>query len=194
MNIAVPRPAESFPRWTFTVDDIRRMMEAGILTEDDRFELIEGDLVMMAAKGFAHERIKLEVNLALARALPPDLMLGVETTLRFTETLMLEPDLSVFPRSVYGHPKSGFIALDPGEALLVIEVAYSSLSYDKGLKSRFYARHGVREFWVIEANERKTWVHTGARGEEWDSVVELGPEATLTTAAVPGFAIRLADV
>ena len=47
---------------------------------------------------------------------------------------------------------------------------------------------------MIEANERKTWVHTGARGEEWDSVVELGPEATLTTAAVPGFAIRLADV
>jgi Uma2 family endonuclease len=76
----------------------------------------------------------------------------------------------------------------------VIEVAASSLAYDKGLKARLYARHRVRELWVVDANERTTWVHTGASGDAWSSVVMRGPQEALTTAALPGFSIRLGEI
>lgn len=89
---------------------------------------------------------------------------------------------------------SGFAQLDPGEALLVIEVAVSSLAYDNGLKTRLYARHKVREFWVIDANERTTWVHTGPSGDGWSSIVEHGPNDALTAAALPGFSVRLDEI
>jgi Uma2 family endonuclease len=191
MNVAFTQAAEGLPRREFTVEDIRRMTEAGIFAEDENFELVEGELVVMAAKGIAHERIKLALNLALARALPDDLILGIETTLRLTAKTLLEPDLAIFPRRVLDNPVSGFANLEPADALLVIEVAHSSMAYDRGLKARLYARHRVREFWVIDANERVTWVHTNPAEEGWGSVVERKPNETLTTPAVPRFAIRL---
>jgi Uma2 family endonuclease len=195
MNIvASTTAAEGLPRRVFTVDDISRMMEAGILHEDERFELVEGEIVMMASKGIAHELIKSAMIVAVVRALPDHLTLGVEVTLRLTDILMLEPDIAVFPKELLTRASTGFARLEPGEAHLVIEVAVTSLAYDRGLKARLYARHGVRELWVIDANERTTWVHTGASGERWSSIVKHGPQDALTTAALPGFSIRVGDI
>src|ERR1700716_3051999 len=136
MNIAATTAAEGFPRRSFTVDDIRRMIDVGVIGEDEKFELIEGEVVMMAAKGIAHERIKAALNIAIVRALPDDLIVGVEATLRLTNTIMLEPDIAVFPRSVFQKSASGFVRLDPGDARLVIEVAVSCFSFAKGLQAR----------------------------------------------------------
>jgi Uma2 family endonuclease len=194
MNVAFTQAAEGLPRRVFSVEDIRRMMEAGIFHEDEKFELVEGELVMMAAKGIAHELIKSVLNVSIARALPDHLLLGVETTLRLTGRTMLEPDIAVFPKRVFANPVSGFANLEPRDAVLIIEVAHTSLAYDRGLKARLYARHRVREFWVIDANQRITWVHTDPSDEGWASIVEHGPEATLTTQALPGFSVRLSDI
>ena len=194
MNVAVTTAAEGFPRRAFTVEDISRMIEAGIIREDEKFELIEGEIVMMAAKGIVHERIKSALLIAVARALPGDLTVGVEATLQLTNTIMLEPDIAVFPKELFKKSSVGFAQLDPGEAYLVIEVAASSLAYDKGLKARLYARHRVREFWVVDANERATWVHTGPSGDGWSSVVKCGPQDALTTSALPGFSITLGEI
>ena len=194
MNVAVTTAAEGFPRRAFTVEDISRMIEAGVIREDEKFELIEGEIVMMAAKGIVHERIKSALLIAVARALPGDLTVGVEATLQLTNTIMLEPDIAVFPRELFKKSSVGFAQLDPGEAYLVIEVAASSLAYDKGLKARLYARHRVREFWVVDANERATWVHTGPSGDGWSSVVKWGPQDALTTSALPGFSIKLGEI
>ncbi len=194
MNVAVTTAAEGFPRRAFTVDDIGRMIEAGIIGEDERFELIEGEIVMMASKGIAHERIKSALNIAVVRSLPDDLTMGVEVTLRLTDTVMLEPDIAVFPKTLFSKSSTGFARLDPGEACLVVEVAVSSLAYDKGLKARLYARHRVKEFWVVDANERTTFVHTGASGDGWSSIVKYGPRDTLTASAVPGLSLRLDEI
>ena len=194
MNIAFPEAEDDVSRRTFTVEDVRRMIDAGVIREDERIELVEGDLIMMAAKGIVHERIKLALNEAIIRAAPRNLVLGVETSVRLSETLMLEPDLVVFPRSVLEKSDAGFISLDPGEAYLVIEVAVSSMAYDKELKAQLYARHKVREFWVIDANERTTWVHTGPSDDGWSSIVERGPDEVLATPSLPNFSICLTDI
>jgi len=190
MNVAVTTAAEGFPRRAFTVEDISRMMEAGVIQEDERFELVEGEIVMMAAKGIAHERIKSALTVAISRALPDHLTIAVEATLELSDTIMLEPDVAVFPKALFEKTTS-FVRLDRGEAHLIIEVAASSLAYDKDLKARLYARHGVREFWVIDANSRSTWVHTGPSGDGWSSITTCGPDHLLTTPALPGFSLRL---
>jgi Uma2 family endonuclease len=194
MNIAATTAAEGLPRRVFTVEDVSRMIEAGILREDERFELVEGEIVMMAAKEIAHERMKSALNIAVVRALPSHLTLGVEITLRLTDTVMLEPDIAVFPKELLTRSSTGFARLDPDEAHLVIEVAATSLAYDRGLKARLYARHRVREFWVVDANERIARVHTGPSGDAWSSVVKHGPEDALSTSALPGFSIRLGQI
>jgi Uma2 family endonuclease len=126
------------------------MIEAGIIGEDEKFELIEGEIVMMPTKGIAHERIKSALIVAIARALPDHLTFGAETTLRLTNTILLEPDI--------------------------------------------YARHRVREYWVIDANERFTWVHTEPRSGRWSSIVKRGPQDALTTPTLPSFSIRLDEI
>src|SRR5436190_14925927 len=179
MNVAVTTAAEGFPRRAFTVEDVSRMIDAGVIGEDERFELIEGEIVMMAAKGIAHERIKSALNVALVRALPDDLALGVEMTLRLTNTILIEPDFAVFPKELFQKSDSGFAQLDPGEARLVVEVAHTSLAYDKRIKAPIYARHRVQEYWIVDANEHVTWIYTGPGRDDWSSIVKYGPDDVL---------------
>jgi Uma2 family endonuclease len=62
------------------------------------------------------------------------------------------------------------------------------------LKARLYVRHRVQEYWVVDANERITWMHTGSKGDEWSSIIERGPQDVLTAPVLPGFSLRLADL
>ena len=79
MRANVTRAAEGFDRRSFTVAEILRMQDAGIISEDENFELIEGEIVPMQAKTHIHELIKSALTLGVARALPDNLGLGVET-------------------------------------------------------------------------------------------------------------------
>jgi Uma2 family endonuclease len=194
MNVAITRAAEGFPRRAFTVDDISRMMEAGIIGEDENFELIEGDLVVMAAKHVGHDGIKNALNMALARSAPEGVFVAIECSLQLAKDILVEPDITIISQAVYAADRKSFARPRPQDVHLIIEVAASSLAYDRGIKARLYARHGIREFWVIDADERTTWVHTGPSGETWSSIVERGQQDVLTTPAVPGFSIRLADI
>src|ERR1700686_2470345 len=144
MNVAITRAAEGFPRRAFTVDDISRMIDAGVIGEDENFELIEGDLVMMAAKHIVHEKIKSALIISIARVLPQGMFLGVESSLQLAKDILVEPDIAIISSSVYaGDPKS-FARPRSEDVRFLIEVSASSLTYDRGVKARLYARHGVR--------------------------------------------------
>src|SRR5215475_1228602 len=195
MNIAVTYPAPGLPpRRAFSVDDIRRMIEAGVLGEDERIELVEGEIVVMAAKGYSHEIVKTAVLRALILAAEANVEVGVEMSIQFSEGILLEPDIAVIPADRLLRSDAEFVSVEQGGCTLVIEVAASSLSYDKGRKAALYARLGVREFWVVDTNERRTWIHTGPSADGWSSIVERGPDDVLTTPALPGFAIKLGEI
>ncbi len=81
MRGQVTRAAEGFDRRAFTVAEILRMQDAGIISEDENFELIEGEIVPMQAKSHIHELLKSALNIAIARALPDHLWMGVESTI-----------------------------------------------------------------------------------------------------------------
>ena len=194
MNIALTKPDDGLRRRPFTVDDVSRMMEAGILGEDENFELIEGDLVMMAAKHVGHDKIRFVLNHAFNRITPDELFVASEPSLQLAKDVLVEPDIVLIRRSVYDVPPKTFARPSAEDVRLVIEIAVSSLSYDRGIKARLYARHRIPEFWVIDAAERKTFVHIGPNGDTWTSIVERGPNDVLTTASLPGFSIRLGDI
>jgi Uma2 family endonuclease len=194
MNIALTNPDDSLPRRPFTVDDVSRMMEAGILGEDESFELIEGDLVMAAAKHAGHDKIRFVLNRAFNRVAPDDLFVALEPSLQLAKDVLLEPDIVLIRESVYDVAPKTFARPRPEDIRLVVEISASSLSYDRGIKARLYARHQIPEFWVIDAAERKTFVHTGPSGDVWSSIVTFGPMDLLTTPALPGFSIRLGDI
>jgi Uma2 family endonuclease len=170
------------------------MTEVGVISEDERFELIKGDFVVMAEKGYAHEIVKQALVRAVVLAAPPDVHVGVEMTVQFAEDILLEPDIVLFPQHSIAKSNAGFVTAERGACVLAIEVAASSLGYDKGLKAELHANLGVHELWVVDANERVTWVHTGPSDQGWSSIVERGPNEMLTTPALPNFSIRLADI
>ena len=85
--------------------------------------------------------------------LPDDLTLVTETTFRFTEDTYLEPDFVFYPKA------SGLKALSAATARLVVEVADSSLGYDRGRKAGLYAGFGIKELWVIDAVRLHTRIH-----------------------------------
>lgn len=191
MNVAWTRAAEGLPRRAFTVADVRRMIDAGIIAEDERIELIGGELVVMAAKGYAHELVRLALTQRLSDARQEGIWVAPEPTLQFEDDSILEPDIAVFPRAVLAQSNNGFIRLPKGSLLLVVEVAVTSLRDDKLRKAPLYASHGVRELWVIDANERAAWVYTGPSADGWASSVEVGPDDALTTPSFPGLTIKL---
>jgi tRNA (guanine-N7-)-methyltransferase len=153
---------------------------------------IEGEIVVMAAKGFAHELIKNALNLAVARVLPNTLGLGVEMTVQFTDRSILEPDIVVFERKDLLKSEANFSQVHSGGILLAIEVAVSSLNYDRKVKSLLYASFGVREFWVIDANERVLAVDVceeelAKRREAWTPPAAL-PSSARSPSAAPATA------
>lgn len=187
MPSALTRAAEGFPRRAFTVDEIIAMQDAGIISEEENFELIEGEIVPMGPKYSAHERIKSKMVMALSRACPPSLIVGIETSIFLSANTFVEPDISLYPERLRSQEVRG------PDVLLAIEVAASSLAYDLDLKAKLYARHGLQEYWVVDANERVAFVHHGPNETGWAKVTRKGPDETLSCVAAPEFKFRLAD-
>ncbi len=137
--------AEGLPRRRFTVDEVYAMTRAGILAENERIELIGGELVPIQVKGSFHERFKGALNLYWAQRLPPDLLFITETTLRLSVDTYLEPDFVVYPKA------GGWTGLNAATVQPVVEIADSSLAYDLGCKAELYAGFGIVELWVTNA-------------------------------------------
>lgn len=141
----VTTAAEGLPRRRFTVAEVEAMVAAGVMEEDERVELIGGELVPMSPKGNHHEVVKTALLRRWFRLAPEDVDLTPETTFRLSEDTYLEPDVVIYPRAL--EPKD----LRGPNVLLVVEIADTSKRYDMGRKARLYASFGVRELWVIDA-------------------------------------------
>ena len=189
MNIrATTIAAEGLPRRAFTVSEVERMVDVGLIDEHERLELLGGELVPMSPKGFFHERVKLRLNLFLARNCPERFLVIPETTFRLSDDTFIEPDFLVFPASVPLREMKG------PDAVLAIEVSDSSLGYDLGRKPRIYAQYGIPELWVINAPELIVHVHRGVGPEGYGDVQSFDQQVLLTPMSVPELAVRLTDL
>jgi Uma2 family endonuclease len=130
----------------FTLAEYHRLIKLGFLTEDDRVELIRGELVQMAAKGTRHS----VCNTKLVREL--DRLIGDRAVVRGQEPIILPADSEPEPDVVIaqGHPDSYLSSHPvPGDILLVIEVSDSTLEYDQTVKLSLYAEDQIQDYWIV---------------------------------------------
>jgi Uma2 family endonuclease len=180
--------AEGLPRRRFTVAELEQMVAAGILAEDERIELIGGDVVPMSPKGNHHEILKTALTLYWARLLPDDLLFATETTFRLTEDTYLEPDFVFFPKV------AGIPGLRAKNARLVVEIADSSLGYDLGRKAGLHAGFAIAELWVIDAVRLRTWVHREPGDAGYRFIAEHAAGERLVPQAAAALAVTLSEL
>jgi Uma2 family endonuclease len=186
---ATTQVADGLPRRAWTVDEVERMVEVGILREPEPFELIGGELVAMAPKDRRHEVLRTELALYWGDRRARDFKIASETPLRLGQHDAPEPDLIVFPASLLAPD------VRADTVLLVVEVADSSLPVDLSTKAPRYAASGVSEYWVINARNLVTTVHREPR-PNGEYVHRKEHEATevLVPSLAPSLAVRLADL
>jgi Uma2 family endonuclease len=180
--------AEGLPRRYFTFAELEEMTAAGILREDERIELIGGEIVPMSPRGDHHEVVKTALTIYWVPKLPSDLLFTTETTFRMNDDTYFEPDFVFYPK------EGGWKGLGASTARLVVEIADSSLAYDMGRKAGLYASFGIAELWVIHAVTLQTRIHREPSPSGYRSILDLPPTETLVPAAAPPLAVRLADL
>jgi Uma2 family endonuclease len=184
----VTRAAEGMDRRRWTVAEIEAMVVAGILDEDERFELIDGEVVPMSPKGIRHEIIKVSLNKWWMKRLPHGFEYGQETTFRLNTVSFLEPDFVFFAST------TRLADLKPANTLLAVEVADTSLRYDTGRKAKLYALHGLQELWTINAETLQTHVFTKPADEGYLERRLIESTEILAPTFAPNLAIKLAEL
>ena len=185
--ISAPPP---MPR-KFTVDEYYRMAEVGILKRDERVELIEGEIVVMPPIGPEHADDVDVFNEVLARYAPDRYRVRVQNPVRLNDYSEPEPDVALVRRRPEGyraaHPT-------PADVLLIIEVAHSSLEYDRNTKAHIYGRNGISETWVRNLPEDciERFTEPGPDGYAQHTVHRRGE--TLTPVALPDLELAVADL
>jgi Uma2 family endonuclease len=173
-------------RYRFTVDDYDRMAEAGILHEDMRVELIDGEIVQMAAIGLRHMTSVDETNHLLVPLLPSkDLRVSVQNPIRLGRRDEPQPDLMVYRKRA---DRVG-ARLTPADVLLVIEVSDTTRAYDRSTKLPRYAAAGIPEAWLIDLVDDRVERHTEPSAEGYRRVDIVLRGEMLVSAMLPVLAI-----
>ena len=144
-------------RRLFNVEEYYKMAETGILEENARVELINGEIITMSPINSQHSGIINFLNRALITTLGNQAIVSIQNPLRLNEYSEPEPDLliSKFREDAYrnAHPT-------PPDVLFLIEVSDSSLDFDRKVKTAIYAKSGIPEYWIINIPDKKIEIYT----------------------------------
>ncbi len=169
-------------RRRFTVVEYHRMGEAGILREDDRVELIDGEIVQMTPIGSRHAACVKRLNQLFARAVGDQAVVSVQDPIAIPPESEPQPDLALLrPRADFyasGHP-------GPADVLLVVEVADTSAPFDRGVKIPLYARAGIPEVWLVDLITDTVEVHRRSSGGRFADVQRHGRAGRVECEAFP---------
>jgi Uma2 family endonuclease len=179
------------PRRRFTVEDYYRMGEAGILGEDDRVELIEGEIVEMPPIGSPHgggvnRLIHLFTGLLGDRA-----VVSAQNPVRLSDISEPVPDITLLrSRADFyagSHPR-------PGDVLLLVEVADTSGAFDRRVKAPLYARAGIPEYWIVDLPRGLLEIHRDPSPDGYLVRRELHPGDRVAPAALPDAELEVRDI
>lgn len=174
-------------RHKFTVDDLDRMLSAGILGPDDKVELLEGEFIDMNSMGDPHIWAVRRLTRFLVPAIGDRAWVNVALPVRTDRYSEPEPDISLQPGPVSGSPKLP-------TPYLVIEVSDSSLRKDRVLKQRIYSRARIPEYWIVNVVEFQIEVHTEPKGASYARRVVHPRDATLRIGAFPDVEVAFAEI
>jgi Uma2 family endonuclease len=182
-----PVQLSSLVRHQFTLADVLDLIAQGLVEE--RVQLLDGDIYNMPSDGYRHKRYAMGIaQIFMARLIGQPYFVGVQTTLRLSPHNAPSPDIYVINAPL----KEADVASE--DILLVIEVADTSLTDNLTDSASRYARHGVREYWVVDVNAPAILVHRDPADGQYPPPRRVEADEALSPMALPGVAVRLSDI
>jgi Uma2 family endonuclease len=178
-------------RRRFTRAEYHRMAEVGILGEDDRVELIRGEIVQMSPIGRRHKAFVGNLSQLLAVRLAGRAVVWTQNPIVLAEDTEPQPDLAVLRRGAVSYKERDAWGED---ALLLIEVADSSLAYDQSTKLRLYAEAGIPEYWVIDCTTEAIEIYRVPGPEGYRDVTRVAGVATVAPQAFPDVELATTEI
>jgi len=182
------RPEDLIRRHRYTVDEYRRMGEAGILGEDDRVELIEGEVIEMAPIGTVHAGTVDYLVGVLLRGVGDRAIVRSQNPVALGSRSEPQPDLTLLqPRPDFyrsRHPT-------PADVFLVVEVADTTQRYDRQVKLPLYARHGIPEVWIVDLESNALHVFRDPSADGYRSEARVADLGAVPVKGIPGITVDL---
>lgn len=172
----------------FNVEEYERMVETGILTEDDRVELIEGEIVEMSPIGERHAACVARLTSLLVEKLARNAIVWGQNPVNLGERSEPQPDIALLKwrDDFYGHSRP-----TPDDILLLIEVSDATPKYDRQIKVPLYARAGIEELWVVNLQDDEIEIHARPSGGAYQHARRARRGETLNPENVPGLALEV---
>jgi Uma2 family endonuclease len=164
-----------------TVDEYHRMAEVGILSEDERTELIDGEILCMSPLGGRHVEVVGKPNHLLVQAAGDAWRVNVQCPIALPPYGEPQPDFAVVRTRSYGR-----MLPEAEDVLMVIQVSDTSLSYDQEIKLPLYAQAAIPEAWIIDINGRTVKRHSEPVNGFYTSTKTAGPGMEIESAVLPG--------
>ena len=180
-----------FQKHYFNVDEYYRMAESGILSEGDRVELIEGEVIEMSPIGKRHAACVKRLNRLLNRQVGELAIVGVQDPISIDDFSEPQPDLVLLkPRTDFYsnlHPA-------PADVLAIIEVADTSVVYDRDVKLPIYARVGIPEAWLVVLPKDSIEVYSEPKNGKYQKVQRLKRGKMIASATIPALKLNVDDI
>jgi Uma2 family endonuclease len=180
--------AMELQRYRFTVDEYHKMGKAGIFDEDDRVELIDGEIIEMSPINPPHAWCVDYLSMLLNRSLPEDFIVRVQNPIYVDDINEPQPDVAVLKPGDYlrreQHP-------GPDDMILVVEVADSTVRTDRTRKVPRYAQAGIPEVWLVNLPKKVVEVYSEPVGGKYQSIMRVGRGQTLTVKILPHVTIAV---
>ncbi len=175
----------------FTVEQYQRLAEEGYLDPQARVELIDGEIVEMSPIGDRHNAFVDRIAELLYRLLSTTVNIRVQGSIRLSHHVAPQPDIAVMRRRddfyASGLPR-------PEDILLIVEVADSSLVFDRDEKALRYARYGIVEYWLVDLTQNVVLVHTDPTPEGYPSIEIRRRDDSWTPRSLPSLTVSGKDI
>jgi len=183
--------AVQIARWQFTITDYARMRETGILAEDDRVELIDGEVRRMSPIGSRHVAIVNRLNTRITQQIGGAAIVSVQNPIQLTDYSEPQPDIALLQPRVdyYDSALPG-----PDDIVLVIEVADTSIDYDRDEKLPRYAAAGIAEVWLIDVDNRVLEQYTMPRHGQYGTKHTYEFDQTISSSVLPTLKLAIAEI
>ena len=176
--------------YKFTTEDFYHLYETGVFNSKDRIELLNGEIIIMHAIGYRHAQAVTNLNAYLSEQARRRYKISPQNPVELERYSAPQPDLTLVPWSRGNskrHPA-------PEEVFLIIEVADSSLDYDREEKLRAYAATGIREFWILNLQDDRLEIYRQPEGPAYREQITIPADGTASPLAVPDVTIALAEI
>jgi len=175
----------------FTVQEYHKMLDAGILDEDDRVELIDGEIVEMAPIHMPHALRVARLNELFFRRLGGQALIWPQNPIRLSADTEVQPDVALLKPRDYSQDQDN---PGPEDVLLIVEVSDSTLASDRRVKVPLYARAGVSDVWLIGVHRGIVEVYSELRGGAYQQVRRVSKGEVVQVPGFPGVIVLVDEV